>query len=649
MEQEKWEEEEKEEEATKVETVAPAFYAIPDEDVAPTIEPEPKAEVAEQPDSSRSESVAVTSSGIDKGLDLDNLKTVAEDIAKDLKPLADAASDIAKEIVPIAKEFLSFVRFGAANVLTNSLPEDERQDLLKRMGVPALTVSGDEGAVSEAAAAEMVEKKVKEVRASIQEEIAVARAKEAQKNEDKWEKEKEEIMSEMEQAANARVENELKIQKMKLEEDTAKALQDKADEMKAERERLEQAIEEERERADAMATDAEEKAEVEALFATKKDEEESRNKELEELLEKRQNQKAALDDIEEGLRESVASEEQQRKLLVEMLDKRQGQQDELDTVEANLRTQVNDIESEKTRYQQLVAELEALKEKEQELQQEIEERSADSHDEASEEETEEEPENPVLGPVIADLGYKRIHFVSSGKLGTIPVWSRNRTYRNNRAKSMANEKIRSMELGFPGVICLLEASNGKLSIVDGQHRVGMMAALKEKMNKKIQKGDDIGNAESVFERVLVEVYPEPETDGDAFAKHIFTEINKAEPVKLIDMPGVASDADRELITEAVETLREQFESMFSSSQRCRVPNVNVDNLRSAIFGANILQRNKLTTSKDLVDWLLEQNAALGQEYEKSDPSKQELVSKKQWSKASENNFYLGLENSWLYN
>jgi len=251
---------------------------------------------------------------------------------------------------------------------------------------------------------------------------------------------------------------------------------------------------------------------------------------------------------------------------------------------------------------------------EQELQQEIEETSADSSDEAAEEESEESSEeseeelgNPVLGPVIADLGYKRIHFVSSGKLGTIPVWSRNRTYRNNRAKSMASEKIRSMELGFPGVICLLEASNGKLSIVDGQHRVGMMAALKEKINKKIEKGDDIGNAESVFERVLVEVYPEPETDGDAFAKHIFTEINKAEPVKLIDMPGVASDADRELITEAVETLQEQFESMFSASQRCRVPNVNVDNLRSAIFGANILQRNKLTTSKDLVDWLLEQN------------------------------------------
>ena len=44
---------------------------------------------------------------------------------------------------------------------------------------------------------------------------------------------------------------------------------------------------------------------------------------------------------------------------------------------------------------------------------------------------------------------------------------------------------------------------------------------------------------------------------------------------------------------------------------------------------------------------MEQNAALGNEYE-NDPSKQKLVSKKQFQKASNNNFYLGLESSWLY-
>jgi hypothetical protein len=226
---------------------------------------------------------------------------------------------------------------------------------------------------------------------------------------------------------------------------------------------------------------------------------------------------------------------------------------------------------------------------------------------------------------------------------------------------MANEKIKSMELGFPGAICLHEDNNGKLSIVDGQHRTGMMVALREMIKKKEEKGEDIEGlniADGMFERVLVEVYSEP-TDNDStestehektkdrYAQEVFLEINKAEPVLTVDMPGVASDADREVITDAVDVLQGQFSTMFSPSQRCKVPNVNVDNLRSSIFGAKILKRHNLTTSKQLVDWLYEQNASLGDKYE-NDKENQSLVSGKQWSKASKNNLYLGLENSWLY-
>lgn len=557
----------------------------------------------------------------------------------------------------IAQDVLSVLRFGAANFLTQSLPEDQRQDLLKRMGAaPALpptttiTKSGSNEATVFEAAAEMVNEKVQEERASIQEEIAVARAEEAQKSEKNWERQKEGILSEMTNAANARVENELKIQKMKLEEETTKVLQEKEKEIEAERERLGKVIQEEKEKMEALAAaSAAEAVEVEALFAVGTDEEVARNKEL---LEKKQNQQAALEVVEEDLRASVSSEEGQRDLLQAMLQKRQGQQKELDVVEADLRKQVAEIESEKSRYQLLVADLKGLKGKEQGLRQDAEQTSGDSSSDVVDVVV-----HPVLGPVIADLGYKRIHFVSSGRLGTIPVWNRNRTYRNNRAKSMATEKIKSMELGFPGAICLHEAPTGKLSIVDGQHRVGMMSALKETINKKLEKGDDIGtlkDTDAIFERVLVEVYPEPKLEegeepvGDGYAEQVFSEINKAEPVKLIDMPGVASKVDRQIITDGVETLKEQYGGMFSPSQRCRLPNVNVDNLRSAIFGANLLKRHKLTTSKKLTDWLLKQNAALGDEYEKTDPSKQKLISKKQWTKASSSNFYLGLESSWLY-
>jgi hypothetical protein len=113
------------------------------------------------------------------------------------------------------------------------------------------------------------------------------------------------------------------------------------------------------------------------------------------------------------------------------------------------------------------------------------------------------------------------------------------------------------------------------------------------------------------------------------------------------MPGVASASDNKIITEAVEKLQNQYSEMFSSSQRCRVPNVNVDNLRNAIFGANILKRHRLTTSKQLFDWLLVQNAAIGKEYA-SDEMKREFIKAKSWKKACALDFFLGLESSWLY-
>jgi len=609
---------------------------------------------------------------------------------------------ISNVVGEIAGDLLSVLRFRTANLLTSTLPEDQRDELLRRMGATAMTLpssdkddGGGDDATAEAIAEEMVlqtrddddEDEAEVRRASIQEEIAVARAEESQKSEKRWEREKEGILREMERAANARVDNELKIQKMKLEEERVRAVRETEAVLEAERERLERAVSDERARADALAESAaaaaadatpgadpnEEIYDVDDLFAVRKDEELARNKELEALLEEREEQQTALDEIEEELLASVANEEEQRDRLRAALEKRQFQQGELDAVETDLKKQVQRVESEKVRYEQLVADLETVKAKERRLREEVEEEGAaedespssaieaDENENENEiaaetEDGEEDPEHPVLGPVIADLGYKRIHLVSSGRLGTIPIWNRNRIYRNNRAKAMATEKLKTMELGFPGVIGLHEAPSGKLSIVDGQHRVGMMASLKERINKKFGKGDEKWKeATTAFQNVLVEVYPEPvpdegatpKSEDDGFAERIFVEINKAEPVKLIDMPGVASAADRKIISEACENLQEQYADMFSASQRCRVPNMNLDNLRSMIFGADLLRKHKLTTGKKLTDWLLVKNAAVGIEYE-SDLKKQELFSKKQWDKASSNNFYLGLETSWLY-
>jgi len=47
----------------------------------------------------------------------------------------------------------------------------------------------------------------------------------------------------------------------------------------------------------------------------------------------------------------------------------------------------------------------------------------------------------------------------------------------------------------------------------------------------------MGHLQLNLNQILVEVFPS--TSSDDHAQDIFTIINKAEPVKLVDMPGVA--------------------------------------------------------------------------------------------------------------
>ena len=141
----------------------------------------------------------------------------------------------------------------------------------------------------------------------------------------------------------------------------------------------------------------------------------------------------------------------------------------------------------------------------------------------------EDMHHPILGPIVVDLGYKRIHLASAQALSSIPIWEKQRVYRHDRAKGMASDKMKSLELGLPGIIALHESVDGKLSILDGQHRVGMMTILQEKAND--------GHLQLNLNQILVEVFPS--TSSDDHAQDIFTIINKAEPVKLVDMPGVA--------------------------------------------------------------------------------------------------------------
>ena len=156
-----------------------------------------------------------------------------------------------------------------------------------------------------------------------------------------------------------------------------------------------------------------------------------------------------------------------------------------------------------------------------------------------------------------------------------------------------------------------------------------------------------------LERILVEVYPEPtdntsatadgeEDDSSDYASEIFAEINKAEPVKKVDI--FATKGDRKILVGGVEALKERFPAMFSPSLRCRPPNVNVDNLRDGIFASNVLKDKDIKSAKALYEWLLDQNDLLKASYTsgnaKEYPAK---VNDKALSKANKNGFYLGID------
>lgn len=258
-----------------------------------------------------------------------------------------------------------------------------------------------------------------------------------------------------------------------------------------------------------------------------------------------------------------------------------------------------------------------------------------------------EDSHPILGPCLLDLGYKRLHVVEATALSAIPVWEEQRVYRHDRAKAMAADKQRTMHFGIPGVIGLYEDADGTLSILDGQHRVGMFSILAK--NKKDPAG--------ILNQILVEVYPHKQLGPtaaakgepkDSHAQDIFLEINKAEPVKLVDMPGVAKVSHRKILADAADALYQDYRPMFSASARCRSPHVNRDNLRDALFAANVIPRHKIQTAAQLVEWMILQNNRLADHYEKEHPRNDATNHTPALEKAREHHFFLGLDTTWYF-
>lgn len=290
--------------------------------------------------------------------------------------------------------------------------------------------------------------------------------------------------------------------------------------------------------------------------------------------------------------------------------------------------------------------------------------------------------HPILGPQIAKLPYKRIHLTSAATLASLPVYEKQRAYRHDRAAVMAKDKKKTLWMGIPGVISLMEDDDGRLSILDGQHRVGMMALLQEEQSKmKENKKGVIGGQRGIsnngssssgkhnnsnnheelakldLDNVLVEVYVPRQSQNNAQKQTseqndkavIFTEINKAEPIKLLDLPGVANKRTRDIIDHAASHFNDAFPAMFSASQKCRSPHLNLDNLRDALFASEVIQREKIGSGGELVKWITKRNEDLRKNIgELESDNGSQRVSETALKKARKHDFYLGLESTWLY-
>ena len=273
--------------------------------------------------------------------------------------------------------------------------------------------------------------------------------------------------------------------------------------------------------------------------------------------------------------------------------------------------------------------------------------------------------HPVFGALLRDFGYKRVYAMPAGRLADktkVKVYEQQRAFREDRAVTIANRKAAD-KFAVPGVISLAEGTartkNGTneqtsalaeffgartraVSILDGQHRVGALEILLA--NGTIEKNTE----------VLVEVFPDVSDDK---AAALFTEINAAQPIRFIDLPGVVKPEMKWALEGAATALKNQYPAMFSESARCKIPNVNLDALREQLHEAEVASRFGLNTEADFVAWLLAENKRLGDRTEKqwmrarpkrgrgSAGSKETYL--KALAKAREHGFFLGMCETWL--
>jgi len=253
--------------------------------------------------------------------------------------------------------------------------------------------------------------------------------------------------------------------------------------------------------------------------------------------------------------------------------------------------------------------------------------------------------HPVFGELVADLGYKKVYLTSIRSLSHALVWEKQRILRPDRAANIAASKVaQGQSNSLSGVITMfLDAKSNKHGIIDGQHRVGALMLLS-------QQGYWDENARNV----VVDVFT---TTDEAQISALFREINSGEPVRLVDMPGEGMEINRKaLLDDATDKLSSLYPQMFKTTTRCKPPHLNCDVIRDEIFAADLMNRLQIANSDDLLRYFLAVNDKFSKrnssvwyrilDIDPDDNSKHKSALTA-LNKAKANNFFLGLDKSWL--
>ena len=255
--------------------------------------------------------------------------------------------------------------------------------------------------------------------------------------------------------------------------------------------------------------------------------------------------------------------------------------------------------------------------------------------------------HPTLGEKLVDLGYKKMYLTNVSSLARAPIWEKQRILRPDRAARIALSKVQSGRASsFIGVITLFEdKKSGRIGIVDGQHRAAAYLLLSQQ-----------GHVNGIDRKVVVDVFS---TESDEEVAALFKEINSAEAIRLIDMPGEgASEQLKELLDAATDQLTEIFAEMFKPSLRCKPPHLNVDVFRDDVFQSEIITRKNIKTSAALIEYIAVINNTLAKRSD--DQWEQILITNGLFKskgklmdqaikKARTHNFFLGLDSTWMNN